>query len=103
MKMQNIMEQAKKMQNKIKKMQDELADKEVEASVGGGMVKAVVNGKQQLLSLEIEKEVVDPEDVGMLQDLIVSAVNEALSKANNMAGSEMQKLTSGMGLPPGLL
>ncbi len=103
MKMQNIMEQAKKMQNKIKKMQDELADKEVEASVGGGMVKAVVNGKQQLLSLEIEKEVVDPEDVGMLQDLIVSAVNEALTKANNMAGSEMQKLTSGMGLPPGLL
>ena len=97
--MGNIMKQAQKLQNQMAKLQEELGDKTVEASAGGGMVKVVVNGKQQLLSIEIEKEVVDPEDVEMLQDMIMAAVNEGLNKSQDMVQGEMGKLTGGMNIP----
>jgi DNA-binding YbaB/EbfC family protein len=76
-----------------------LAEKTVETSSGGGMVKVVANGKQQLVSIQIEQEVVDPDDVEMLQDLILAAVNDALTKAQDMVSEEMNKLTGGMNIP----
>jgi len=76
-----------------------MADKTIEASAGGGMVKAVANGRQQIVSISIEKEVVDPEDVEMLQDLIVAAVNDALTQSQQMVSEEMNKLTGGMNIP----
>jgi len=79
--MGNMMKQAQKLQNKMLKMQEELAGKTVEASSGGGMVNVVANGRQQLVDIRIEKEVVDPDDVEMLQDLVLAAVNDALDKA----------------------
>ncbi|ACL03695.1 MULTISPECIES: YbaB/EbfC family nucleoid-associated protein [Desulfatibacillum] len=97
--MGNIMKQAQKLQNQMAKLQEELGDKTVEASAGGGMVKVVVNGKQQVLSIEIEKEVVDPEDVEMLQDMVLAAVNEGLNKSQDMVQGEMGKLTGGMNIP----
>jgi DNA-binding YbaB/EbfC family protein len=97
--MSGMMKQAQKLQAKMLKLQEELAEKSVEATAGGGMVKAVANGKQQIVSIEIEKEVVDPEDVEMLQDLILAAVNEALAKSQEMVSSEMGKLTGGLNLP----
>ncbi len=97
--MGNMMKQAQKLQAKMMKMQEELADKTIEASVGGGMVKVVANGRQQIVSLTIEKEVVDPEDVEMLQDLVLSAVNDALARSQEMVSSEMSKLTGGMNIP----
>ncbi len=97
--MGNIMKQAQKLQNQMAKLQEELGDKTVEASAGGGMVKVVVSGKQQLVSIDIEKEVVDPEDVEMLQDMVVAAVNEGMAKSQDMAQSEMSKLTGGMNIP----
>ncbi|MEM1024667.1 MAG: YbaB/EbfC family nucleoid-associated protein [Myxococcota bacterium] len=103
MNMQEMMRQAKRMQAKVEKMQAELAQKTVEGTAGGGMVKAVANGAQQLVSLEIEKEVVDPEDLEMLQDLVTAAVNQALERSREMSNEEMSKLAGGMGLPPGML
>jgi len=97
--MGNMMKQAQKLQSKIFKLQEEMADKTVEASVGGGMVKVTANGKQQLVSINIEPEVLDPEDVQMLEDLIVSGVNEALRKAQEMVSEEMNKLTGGFNIP----
>jgi DNA-binding YbaB/EbfC family protein len=97
--MGNMMKQAQKLQSKMLKMQEELAEKSVESSAGGGMVKVVANGRQQVLSIELDKEVVDPEDVEMLQDLILAAVNDALNKAQEMVASEMGKLTGGMNIP----
>ncbi len=97
--MGNLMKQAQKLQSKMLKMQDELADKTVETAAGGGMVKVVANGRQQILSLEIEKEVVDPDDVEMLQDLVLAAVNDALVKSQEMVSEEMGKLTGGMNIP----
>ncbi len=97
--MGNMMKQAQKLQSKIFKLQEEMADKTVGASVGGGMVKVTANGKQQLVSINIEPEVLDPEDVQMLQDLIVSGVNEALRKAQEMVSEEMNKLTGGFNIP----
>jgi DNA-binding YbaB/EbfC family protein len=97
--MGGMLKQAQKLQSKIFKLQDELADKTVETTVGGGMVKAVANGKQELLSIKIEPEVVDPEDVQMLEDLIVAAVNDALKKAQEMVTEEMTKLTGGFKIP----
>ena len=93
------MKQAQKLQTKMLKLQEDLADKTVETTTGGGMVKVVANGRQQILSIEIEKEVVDPEDVEMLQDLIMAAVNDALVKSQDMVQSEMGKLTGGMNIP----
>ena len=95
----NMMKQAQKLQSKMVKMQEELADKTIEATSGGGMIKVVANGKQQILSVQIEKEVVDPDDVDMLQDLILAAVNETLTKSQEMVSGEMSKLTGGMNIP----
>src|SRR5690554_376925 len=100
--MNNLMKQAKKMQEEMERMQEELEEKTVDATVGGGMVTVVANGKKEVLSIEIQEEAVDPDDVEMLQDLILAAVNEALRKADEMVQSEMAKLTGGMGMPPGL-
>ena len=95
----NIMKQAQQMQAKMARVQQELETKEVEATAGGGMVTARANGKQQLLDLKIEKAVVDPEDIEMLQDLVLAAVNEALKKSQEMIQSEMSKVTGGMNIP----
>lgn len=95
----NVMKQAQQMQAKIARIQQELETKEVEATAGGGMVTARANGKQQLLELTIEKDVVDPEDVEMLQDLVMAAVNEAIKKSQDMIQSEMSKVTGGMNIP----
>ncbi|MCF6265826.1 MAG: YbaB/EbfC family nucleoid-associated protein [Desulfuromusa sp.] len=95
----NIMKQAQQMQAKIARVQQELEDKEVEATAGGGMVTARANGKQQLLDLKIEKDVVDPEDIEMLQDLVLAAVNEAIKKSQEMIQEEMSKVTGGMNIP----
>ena len=97
--MGNMMKQAQKLQSQMLKMQDELAAKTVEAASGGGMVKAIANGRQQILSIQIEKEVIDPEEVDMLQDLIIAAVNDALNKSQEMVSAEMSKLTDGLNIP----
>ncbi|MFW6081984.1 MAG: YbaB/EbfC family nucleoid-associated protein [Desulfosalsimonas sp.] len=97
--MGKLMKQAQQLQEKMNKLQEEMADKTVEATAGGGMVKVVANGKQQIVSIGIEKEVVDPDDVEMLQDLITAAVNEALTRAQSMVSEEMNKLTGGMNIP----
>ncbi|MDJ0831041.1 MAG: YbaB/EbfC family nucleoid-associated protein [Desulfobacterales bacterium] len=97
--MGNMMKQAQKLQSKMLKMQEELAEKTVEAAAGGGMVKVVANGRQQVLSIQIEPEVVDPEDVEMLQDLVLAAVNDALARSQEMMASEMGKLTGGVNIP----
>ena len=97
--MGKMMKQAQQLQNKMEKLQEEMADKTIEASAGGGMIKAVANGRQQIVSVSIEKEVVDPEDVEMLQDLIVAAINDALAQSQQMVSEEMNKLTGGMNIP----
>jgi nucleoid-associated protein EbfC len=97
--MNNMMKQAQQLQKKMLKAQEELATKTVEASAGGGMVKVVANGSQKIESIVLEKEVVDPEDVEMLQDLILAAVNDALNKSQEMVSSEMGKLTGGLNIP----
>ena len=95
----NIMKQAKKMQERMGKLQQELETRTIEAQAGGGMVKVVVNGKFEIVSLQIEKDVVNPEDIEMLQDLIVAAVNEGIRKAQEMASAEMAKITGGLNIP----
>lgn len=103
MDMQAIMQQAQQFQQKMSEMQEELALKTVSSTVGGGMVSVTVNGKFEVVSLQIEKEAVDPEDPQMLQDLVMAAINDAMKKAKEMAKAEMSKLTGGMGLNiPGL-
>ncbi len=97
--MKNMMKQAQQLQTKMAKMQEEMGDKTIEASAGGGMIKVVANGRQEIISVHIEKEVVDPEDVEMLQDLILAAVNEALTQSQKMVSEEMSKLTGGMNIP----
>ena len=106
--MGNMMKQAQKLQSKMVRMQEELAAKTVETSAGGGMITVVANGAQQIVSIRIEKEVVDPddvemlqdpEDVDMLQDLVLAAVNDALNKSQQMVSSEMSKITGGMKIP----
>ena len=94
----NMLKQAQKMQQDMMRMQQELQEKEYDAAAGGGVVKAVVNGKHELKDLVIDPEAVDPEDVEMLQDMIVAAVNEAMRAADNDASSTMQKLTGGLNL-----
>ena len=98
----DMMKQARVLQEKMAKMQEELGDKIVESSVGGGMVVTKANGRQELLSIDLEPEVVDPDDIEMLQDLIVAAVNDALKRAQEMAAEEMSKLTGGLKLPGGM-
>ena len=99
MDMSEIMQQAQDFQQRLSKVQDELAGRTVTASVGGGMVSVTVNGKNELLSIQIDKEVISPEDQSMLQDLVVSAVNEGIKKAQDMAQTEMKKLTGGISIP----
>lgn len=94
----NIMRQAQKMQEKMAQIQKELATKTCDASAGGGMVTAAVNGNQELVSVKIDPSVVDPKDVEMLQDLITAAVNEASRRSKQMMNDEMAKLTSGLGV-----
>jgi DNA-binding YbaB/EbfC family protein len=95
----NIMRQAQQLQAKMMKVQEEMASRTVEATSGGGMVTVVANGKHELISIKIEKDVVNPEDVDMLQDLVLAAANEALKKAQDMVAEEMKKLTGGMNIP----
>jgi len=94
-----IMKKAKKMQEKMTNLQKELEMKTVEAEAGGGMVRVVVNGKYEIVSLKIEKDVVNPEDIEMLQDLIVAVVNEGIRKAQEFSASEMSKITGGLNIP----
>jgi hypothetical protein len=95
----NILKQAQKMQAKMAEIQDEMADKTVEASSGGGMVTVVANGKQELVSVVVDPEIAGSDDIDMLQDLIVAAVNEALKKSKELMSEEMGKVTSGLGIP----
>ena len=102
--MNQVMKQAQALQKKLLQAQEELASKEVTGSAGGGMVTAVVNGGgTEVRSVAINPEAVDPEDVDMLQDLVVAAVNEALRAAKELESQTMGGLAGGMGLPPGLL
>lgn len=100
--MQKLMKQAQKMQTEMAKAQEALGDMIVEGDSGGGMVKAVCNCRQELLSISIDQSVVDPEDVEILEDLVLAAVKEALSASQAKAAEEMQKISGGMGLPPGM-
>ncbi len=99
MNMGKMMKQFKTMQKKMEKIQDELKDKEVEASSGGGAVKIVANGKQEIVDLKIDPDAVDEDDVEMLEDLILAAINEALRESRDMMEGEMSKLTGGMNIP----
>ena len=96
-----LMKQAQKLQAKLAKVQKELGSKEVEATSGGGMVTVRANGHQEILSVKINPEVVDPEDVDMLEDLVLAAIQQAREKSAEMAEAEMQKATAGL-IPPGM-
>jgi len=98
-----IMKQAQKLQSQMAKIQEEMALKTIEGSAGGGMVTVVANGKQEIVSVRIDSEVVDPNDIDMLQDLVQAAVNDAIKKSQELVSSEMSKVTGGLGLNiPGL-
>lgn len=97
--MGKMMKQAQKMQKQMTKLQEELEEREVEATAGGGMVKVIANGKQEIKSIEIKPEAIDPDDVEMLEDLVLAAVNEALRKSQEMVQQEMRKITGGMNIP----
>jgi DNA-binding YbaB/EbfC family protein len=97
--MGNMMKQMQKMQKQMETLQAELDVKEVEASAGGGAVSVTVNGKKEVLNIVIEESVVDPEDIEMLQDLVMAAVNEAMRKAEDMMTQGMKKVTGGMNIP----
>jgi DNA-binding YbaB/EbfC family protein len=97
--MGNMMKQAQQLQARMLKIQEELSGKTVESTAGGGMIRVVANGRQQIVSIRVEKEVVNPDDVDMLQDLILAAVNDALTKSQEMVASEMSKLTGGLNIP----
>jgi nucleoid-associated protein EbfC len=97
--MNKMMKQVQDMQKNMEKVQEEVAQRTVDASAGGGAVKVVANGKQEIISIEIKPEAIDPEDAEMLQDLILAAVNEAVRKSQDMMSQEMGKLTGGMKIP----
>jgi hypothetical protein len=97
--MGQMVKQAQKLQSRMLRLQEELGERTVESSAGGGVVKVVANGRQQIVEIRIEREVVNPDDVDMLQDLVLTAVNDALAKAQSMVSGEMSKLTGGMSLP----
>ncbi|MBC7358324.1 hypothetical protein SAMN02745206_01372 [Desulfacinum infernum DSM 9756] len=102
----NPMQQVKNLQKKLAQMQEELAQRTVESSAGGGMVTAVANGRQEIVKITIDPQVVDPDDVEMLEDLVLAAVNDALKRAQEMVAEEMGKLAGGLNIPglniPGL-
>lgn len=98
-----MMRQAQQIQKQMLRLQEELESSTVEATVGGGVVKAVVSGKMKVESITIDPDVVSPEDVDMLQDLVIAAVNEGLDKAQQLASQRMGALTGGMNLPPGMV
>jgi nucleoid-associated protein EbfC len=100
----NIMKEAQKLQAQMEQLQAEVAKKKVEATAGGGMVTVAASGRQEILSIKIEREVINPDDVQMLEDLIMAACNEALRKSREMVQAEMGKLTAGLNLPglPGI-
>jgi hypothetical protein len=100
---QDLLATAQRVQTELARVQAELAQKSVEGSAGGGMVVATANGRQQLLAVRIEREVVDPNEIPMLQDLVVAAVNQALARAAELAQQEMAKVTGGMNLNLGNL
>ena len=93
----------RQLQEQMEKIQAELGNKEVEGSAGGGVVKVRANGHQKLVSIEIAPDAVDPSDVGLLQDLVLAAANDALDRSRELAGAELGQLTQGLGLPPGLI
>lgn len=97
--MNSIVRQAQKMQSQISKVQEEIGQKKVEAATGGGMVTAVVNGNQELLEVRINPEVVDPQDIELLQEMIVGAVNQAMKTAGDMMNTEVEKITGGLSIP----
>lgn len=97
--MNNMLKQVQKMQNDMQKMQEELANKEFETTSGGGAVTVKVNGKKELLSIKIKEEVVDKDDVEMLEDLILSAINQAMSQADASMSSGLSSVTGGMNIP----
>lgn len=97
--MNQMMKQVKKMQEQMLKAQEELADKTVEGSAGGGVVTVTVNGHKKILNVVIQPEAIDPDDVEMLQDLVVAAVNDALTKAEELANQDLGKFTAGMNIP----
>jgi hypothetical protein len=94
-----MVKQAQKIQAQLAKIQEEMAGKTIEASSGGGMVSVVMSGKQELISIKIEREVVNPDDIDMLQDLVLAAVNEGVRKSQEMVTEEMKKLTGGLSIP----
>lgn len=98
-KMTAMLEQAQKMQEEMEKVQKETETEEVEAASGGGVVKVVVNGKKELVSIKIEPDVVDPDDVETLEDLVMAAVNEGIKKANDLMSERMGSVTGGMNIP----
>jgi DNA-binding YbaB/EbfC family protein len=95
----NIMRQAQELQARLAKVQEELAEAKIEASSGGGAVTVTVNGQQQVLSVKISPEAIEPDDVEMLEDLVLAAVNEALTKSQEMAAKRMGKITGGLNIP----
>lgn len=95
----NIMKEAQKLQAQMEQLQAEAAKKTVEATAGGGMVTVVVNGKQEVVSIKIDREVINPEDAQMLEDLVMAACNEALRKSKEMVQSEMGKIAAGLKIP----
>ena len=97
--LQQLARQAQKMQEQMEAVSAELEEKEITATAGGGAVSVTVSGKKEIVSLNIDKEVVDPDDVEMLQDLITAAVNEAMRQVDEMSGEEMGKLTGGLNIP----
>ncbi len=101
--MGKLMKKAQEFQKKMKAMQSDLADRVVEGTSGGGMVTAQVNGQQEIISVHINPEAVDPEDVEMLEDLVTAALGQALKKSKELSEAEMKKLTGEMGIPPGFL
>jgi len=95
----NILKQAQQMHARISQLQEEMAGKTVESSSGGGMVNIVMNGKQEVMTVRIDPEVVNREDIEMLQDLIAAAVNEAIRKSQEIMAEEMKKITGGLSIP----
>jgi len=100
--MAGMMKKMQKLQGEMAKMQEELKKRTMEASAGGGAIKVVINGEKQIQSLKIDPTAVDPEDIEMLEDLVVAAINEAIKKVDDMMAQEMGKLTGGLNLPPGM-